>query len=330
MRKLAKKLVLFFVINAVIVVLAASVPPSLLNEEYADVGVIFDFIESVEPGDRLNVILGDSRSELRVNARELGFVNLSFAGATPVEGFYVLDKLVERGAKIEKLIISYGPFHIFSQDTFHPRTRYFALIDSKFSEDVLAEAVELGDEQYLNYNWPALEVLDEHLFWLPNAIKLRMVNVLTIDETFSSVARAFIENYAAPRSAEAASGQVFEKLYSVGVPDFINTEPASPEAANPTAESPINERYLGRLVELARSRNMKLSYLVMPFNKDVAHPDAGYYDKYYSVLRSAGLAHCVNPAVWWPNELFIDSHHLNASGVARFNDGLAGRLSFCQ
>jgi hypothetical protein len=114
------------------------------------------------------------------------------------------------------------------------------------------------------------------------------------------------------------------------VPTMVNTQLFSPEFEKPDARSPVNEFYLGKLVELARLHDIKLSYLVMPFNRDVSHPEPEYFQTFADILKHAGFAHCASPPLWWPNDLFMDSNHLNALGVEEFNSKLLSGIEYCR
>jgi hypothetical protein len=330
---IVRKLTAFIGINLVIAAAASLAPPSLTNEqEYRNVAIVHEFVESVTSVEPLNIILGDSRSDCCIAARELGFVDLSYQGASPVEGYYILRRLIERDVPLGEVLLSYGPFHIFTQDTFHAQTRYFGIIDREYAGRVLDQAIELGDAEYLDYQWKALEVIDDSLPWLPDSAKIRLVNVLSIDESIEALIEEFRARLSAGGSAFAGEdvSPGSERLYEMDAVGWVNTvDELSPEAEKPSAVSPINEIYLKEIVELAHSENLKVGFVVMPFNKDVQHPAREYYDRYFALLRRAGLGACTGQEYWWPNELFADGHHLNADGAHKFSKTLAHHLQFC-
>lgn len=327
---MARKILIFLAINLAIALVAGIAPPSLTNgEDYLRVATVHDFVESADPDSPLKVILGDSRSDCCVSASEIGFINLSYQGASPVEGYYLLRRMIERKLHVDSLILSYGPFHIFTQDTFHSQTRYFGLIDDEYVDEVLDQAAELNDTEYLEYHWQALEVLDAKAPWLPDWLKFRLVNVASIHRTLAAVWRQASSRILDPEDRNSIRAHMEFKLHNAAPPNRINGDDASPESLKPNAVSPINEIYLSKLVALAKHHGVDVHYLVMPFNRDVQHPDKSYYERYYTTLEEAGLHACYDRAHWWPNQLFADTHHLNVEGTTMLSVELRKPLSFC-
>lgn len=327
---MVKKLLIFIGINLVIAAVAALAPVSLTSGlDYQRHAVVYDFVEAVEPGTRVNVIIGDSRPECCLDAQSLGFVNLSVSGTTPVEGYYILNRLLERGVIVDRMILSYGPFHIFAQDAFHSQTRYFNLLDPDYAEDILDQAQELGDEAYLSYEWQALEVLDENLPMLSDEFKFRLVKVLSIDRILAELVPAIRNLLLTSASAKKVAVDPRYKMYEAMPASKINERPESPEYTKPDGYSPLNELYLNKIVSVADEHDIETAYLVMPYNEDVLHPQKEYYQRFARVLAGTGMQQCQAGGDWWPNELFADAHHLNDTGTARFNRDLDRKLRFC-
>jgi hypothetical protein len=327
---IAKKILIFLAINLVIAFAAGMASPSLTNGAgYVRAAAVLDFVDSADPNQDLRVILGDSRSECCVAGSDLGFVNLSYQGATPVEGYYLLKRMTDRGLRIDSLILSFGPFHIFTQDVFHSQTRYFGLLDQAYLDEVMALAAEHQDAEYLEYHWQALEALDEKAPWIPDRLKFRLVNVASIHRTINSVLQQSLSRVTDPEGQHTLRAQMEEKNRHASPEDRLNRYDASPESQKPAARSPVNEFYLSRMVELARQHGIRVHFLVMPFNRDVAHPGKDYYARYYAILDKAGLQGCYDTGHWWPNDLFSDEHHLNVEGTAKLGEVLGRPLGFC-
>jgi hypothetical protein len=325
-----KKLFVFAAINLVIAGIAAMAPPSLTNtDDYARTAAVHQFVETEPPGTTVNAILGDSRSDCCIAAQDIGFVNLSYQGASPVEGYYVLHRALERGVRFDRIMLSYGPFHIFTQDAFHSQTRYFGLVDEGFLDTVLEQAQELDDREYLQYNWKALEVMDDAMPWLPDWLKFRLINVASMNRTLAAFGRYAWKEISASEVVDVAHADPLLTLHTATPADRQNVGGESPEYEKPNAISPVNELYLRKIVDLARENHIDVHYLVMPFNRDVLHPDKAYYDHYYRILEDAGLTGCYGPAHWWPNEFFADPHHLNVQGARRMAAKLHDSLSYC-
>jgi hypothetical protein len=322
-----KKLLIFVLINLAIAGLAAMAPIALIGGgEYERQRVVFDYVESVRPGQQLNVIVGDSRSECCLPAAEMGFVNLSLAGGSPVEGYYLVRRLLDRGARIEKMIVSFGAFHILSQDTYYSRSRYYGLVDGAFIDEVNRKITELDDAEYRQYGWKALESIDASLPFLPEPAKFAIVNTLSIDSTIAAAIRGTQRRLNPATRREIADPRY--KLQEIATADFVNDAPASPESAKPQA--PVNEYYLARLASLAREHRIAVHYLAMPLNGGVTQPPEGYFRLFSSVIERSGFAGCYSGVKFWPNELYWDPAHLNTAGTGKMKRELAPGLSYCQ
>ncbi|MFO1402736.1 MAG: hypothetical protein U1F30_16235 [Steroidobacteraceae bacterium] len=323
------KLLVFVLINLAIAALAAMAPKPLIGGgEYERQRVVFDFVERVQPGQHLDVILGDSRSECCLSAAEMGFVNLSLAGGSPVEGYYLLRRLIERGAHIDRLIISFGAFHVFSQDTYYSRSRYYGLIPDEFIGEVHRRIIELDDAEYRKYGWKALETIDASMPFLPERAKFAIVNTLSIDSTLEATIRGLRRGLRDAGRREIADPRF--KLHEVATAGFVNAAPASPESEKPDARSPVNEYYLARLAELARSHRIALHYLAMPMNAGVRQPPEAYFQRFAGIVERSGFAGCFSGVRFWPNALYWDAAHLNETGAARLNQELATGVRYCQ
>ena len=323
-----KKLLIFTLINLGIAALAAMAPIALIGGgEYERQRVVFDFVESVQAGQSLSVIIGDSRSECCLPAAEMGFVNLSLAGGAPPEGYYLVRRLLDRGARIERLIVSFGGFHVHTQDAYYARTRYYGLIDPVFIDEVNRKIVELDDAEYRRYGWKALETIDAKLAFLPEAAKFGIVNVLSLDTTIKGAIRG------ARRRLDPATGREISdpryKLREISTAEFINEEPDSPESQRPDADSPVNGHYLARLTALARENGIAVYFLNMPMNAGVAQPPQQYFQRFDDVIERSGFEGCYSGAQFWPNALFWDASHLNADGAARLRTELVPGLRYC-
>jgi hypothetical protein len=323
-----KKLLLFTLINLCIAVLTAMAPIALIGGgEYERQRVVFDFVESVQPGQHLSVIVGDSRSECCLAAADMGFVNLSVAGGAPPEGYYLVRRLLDRGARIDRLVVSFGGFHVHTQDAYYARTRYYGLIDRAFIDEVNRKIVELDDAEYRRYGWKALETIDASLSFLPEAAKFGIVNVLSLDTTIKGAIRG-ARRRLDPATEREVSDPRF-KLREISTAESVNDEADSPESQRPDAASPVNGHYLSRLVALARENGTAVYFLNMPMNAGVTQPPQQYFHRFDDVIARSGFEGCYSGARFWPNTLFWDASHLNADGAARLRAELAPGLSYC-
>jgi hypothetical protein len=120
------------------------------------------------------------------------------------------------------------------------------------------------------------------------------------------------------------------KFREIVAAEQINYQSRTPEAEKPTARSPVNERYLERLAELAQDHGVARTFLVMPFNAFVEQPPGEYFEQFDRTIEAAGFANCYSGRRDWPNELFSDSGHLNREGAERLHAEIKDSLSFCE
>lgn len=327
---LAKKLTLFTLLNLAIALLIASVPRSFTaGVEYERHRVVFEFIDSLEPGREVSIILGDSRSECCLEAEKHGFVNLSIGGSTPVEGYYVLSRILDRGAILDRLVISYSPYHVSSQDTFDSSSRYFDLIDFHFIENVRSAARRLEDGEYARESrWSALRKIDGLAPLLPDDLKFKMIDVISLPEMVGRRLREELSGSAPGRSSLVADPRLKLHRAAPGLQRPVDAESREYLARN--SRSPVNELYLAKLLSLARRGAGHVAIAFLPMNGSVRQPDESYFERTRALYLEAGYAVCLGPIVFWPNEYFYDASHLGSKGVDRFDREGMPNLRYCE
>jgi len=92
-------------------------------------------------GKDVVLILGDSRTSTAFHPLENSKVlNLSIGGATPVEAYFILNRLISNNTHIEKLIISFVPIHFEFSENFLGRAILFNFYLPNEFDDLLNQS----------------------------------------------------------------------------------------------------------------------------------------------------------------------------------------------
>lgn len=142
-----RKSVVFLSIWTVIFVsLCQFLPMHYFNGEYP---LWVDKMEVLdEPGEYSNFIFGDSRAIAGIDPRELGdhYYNLALGGGTPMEGYFMLRRLLENGNRVDTLIISYAPLHLEQSEMFWDRQMKYRFYDLADAREIFRELNQLNEE----------------------------------------------------------------------------------------------------------------------------------------------------------------------------------------
>jgi len=238
------------------------------------------------------VVLGDSRSEAGFipNNIDIPSINLSMSGATPIEGYYVLKRYLKHNS-IEKLILSYGPFHLASQDAYWEMTVKFQLFKEAEYIEVEQKSEELEEDKKTLGIQRTYSDYDNPFKYAKDFISgIRLLRFMKYNKLIKEITET--------------RGHVYQ-----GKNEFSNglNQEANQLTFRP---SPLIDYYLRELVELAQKNKIKIYYFTMPFNRSsfAATSDA-YKKEYTQYLGSLGVNVCTD-IFSLDNKNFGDSSHI--------------------
>ena len=268
----------------------------------------------------INIVLGDSRPEMGLNACKLDAVNFGLGGTSPVEGFYILSQLSE--VPIKKVYLSYSPFHIQSQDCFNNRTGFFGFVEEEYVEEVLKLSESLKDTVFQDNNWEWLDELDKsypnkwvqkQLRYLPNMRNLSLYRkYYASHQAIEAGMKANCQSYLFESNACPAGEAVYEVELEEKQGKFL--------------PNPVNAYYFGKLIAEIQARNIEMEWINMPLNEGSVHPSQQYYSDFERWLKPylpEGTAY--HDFSFLPACDFIDLSHLNKESANAFTAGLLDR-----
>ena len=115
-----------------------------------------------------------------------------------------------------------------------------------------------------------------------------------------------------------------------GRENAASTSYPPPEFKDAASTSPLNERYLKKLMQLAEQSVRRVAFVSMPIHNGVLQPDEHYFERINAIHESVGFSRCTTSLESWDRKFFNDNSHLNAAGVTRFDREVLDRLNFCE
>lgn len=271
------------------------------------------------PENYNNFILGDSRAIAGFDTKSLGanYYNLALGGGTPIEGYYQLKRLLENGAKVDTLLVSYSPIHLEQSEMFWDRqVKYGFYNPEEIKKLVLTDNKEL------------------ETFWAYDA-KSKSKSSLE-----SEVIGGIMSYYKSPYHLRTEIGKsMFLRGYSNqrvyrdirhnrGTYDFGTAEKS--EDLNVEAlRTQFKPRkiiidHLEKLFDLATLHKIKVFYVSLPMNQASAgalHQDytQGVRFLEHRLKEDYHTIDFVYPAIHsYDNHYFGDASHLNQRGRKKF------------
>lgn len=286
-----------------------------------------EYIENIHKVE--NIIIGDSRAVAGFDPRiiEDDFYNLSIGGGTPIEGYFILKRyLVNKN--VNKLIISYSPMHLEFNKVFFARTLKYDFLSQDDLNEVFLKSKEL-DEKFFrlkNFNNNSNKYLNE-VDYYKNYFKaiLTKYNFLYfyIPEIQNSLLfTRYINNHEIYLEIKKRKGN-----YDFGTETEAKGENFESTRKTTFSISKIMNYYLNEMLLLCEQHNIKVYFMVAPFNKDsyikIKEQNINYIIDYESYIKSLEAKY-INvrwnaDIFYYENEYFGDPSHLNRRGQTKFS-----------
>ena len=271
------------------------------------------------PKDYTNFILGDSRAVAGFETEKLGssYYNLALGGGTPMEGYYMLKRLIASKKPIDTVIVSYGPLHLEQSEMFWDRqVKYGFYNPDEINALVLTE--NKTNEAFWDYS----------------------VETSSTEEIEQKLWSAWLSYYKSPYHLRAEIGKsmflrgysnnkVYQDIkksrgtYDFGLADY--SDELSVEAQRETFKpSTLLVNHLEKIFELAQENNIEVLYTSLPMNHTSITQMQPKYAKQVSALEfrlkeEHPEVQFVYPSLHeYANQFFGDGSHLNKKGRTKF------------
>ena len=242
--------------------------------------------------------------------------NLAVCAGSPISSYYLLRKAVESGARPSAVVVE---FHVGMLTESHWLTSEFwpELLDARAALDLAREA---GDPRFF------ASIMAARL--LPTVKDRRMLRASVLASLRGESASEALGVLAMRRNHRVNRGA---KLAPRRFGDQQGPLPVEPTL---WACAPLNDRYVGRFLDLAASRGIKVLWLLPPARADFqTRREADGIDLAYRTYARGRLARHPHLTLvdatraGFPDDLFIDAQHLNRDGAlvltSRLNSTLA-------
>ncbi len=246
------------------------------------------------------IIIGDSRAKagfIPSQNKKIHSLNLSIGGSTPIEGYYTLKKYLENNTKPDKILLSYSPIYLSSQDTYWQRTvkfNYLSFMDYvevEFRSHYLENFASLSDSNNVS-TFLSFYNLEKYIPEIKMGFSINRYNL----------------NKRISKYLEQSGGHIYfgNSSHSSG----LNREAKRKKFK----VSILTDYYLKRLLELAKKNNINIYYYTMPFNKSsymkTIDEYKNDYNKYVdSIAREYNMQVC-NQLFYLTDDNFGDPSHL--------------------
>jgi hypothetical protein len=259
---------------------------------------------------------GDSRVMAAIDPRDLPFPssNLAFSGSSPIEAYFAVNRALRCTDRPKVVVIAYSPGKFMNDGDFWNISARVGMLNFADMREVQRKSRSLHDDE--------IEALrrGDHLPPLARAalFALRFPPFYFDSLVNGYVAGRYAHNRAAERQILADRGHA-----------FFGTDPGSDALASEAsmqdfAASPLINAYFTATLSALASDKIPVVLLSLPINDatcTLMNPAirAGLVRYLKSTIAAHPGTRFAGPAVpCWPNRLFGDAFHLNATGAAAY------------
>lgn len=268
----------------------------ILDREYSMWLYVKEVANSASRNRQDLIVIGDSRAKAGYvpNLTNRRTINLSLAGQTPLEGYYLLLNYLKNNPVPDKLVVSYSPFHLSVADVFWEMTVKYGFLNYKEYNEVLETSYRLGDKILGDKDMRWQYLFLPNMYWdsVRKAIKEKRWN--TNEETYTNVVNSNGHYYYGKGSGATDLNQ------EIGLGKFV--------------KSRMLDFYLIKLIDLAQSRNIDVFWYTMPFSeiscKNLPASFKRDFEDYVSDLESKRGIKVIEKISCLPNKLFGDNNHV--------------------
>lgn len=270
------------------------------------------------------LVMGDSRAVAGFVPAELGdTTNLALGGASPIEMYYMTERVLRCPTAPRRVILSFSLPQIVRDEYYWPRTALFGFLSDQQLDQVRRTARAVGDTNL--YTAPNIGDLDAKLTdWL-YAHHFPSYAIASVFDA-RGVGRLAKNNQIYADTLRMRGHHLYGENSGFDVP----AEEASMTSLKP---SPLIDTYMRRLISALAARGTQVLYIPAPLNDaTVSRLDPTVVRQIGAYLhglqaRFANFRLIGPPVVGYPDRLFGDAYHLNAEGAKLFSARVAAELA---
>ena len=319
--KAAKKLIVYLIIIFIPTILIVRANPSLFYGEYFAYYTIQHHLNEIEKKSKKSIILGDSRALSGIQPRILSknFINLSLEGGTFFEDYCILRNILQKGTKIDTIILCHGPTHLEKSHWFNHILQFNNIINVNNLIDLYSAEKKSNS----NYNYksqePTFEDCVNRIFTLYHLPPSNFINNYIYNKRSNFNCEKFIKKINDQKG--------FTSINNNDSTKDLNLESSQKEFIY----NPVINNYLLRINELVIDNKIVCVFFTPPISKiSYSHSRKAYYNDYLATLRQLNKKLDINfidSIFIYPNNNFGDASHLNKRGAINFTYNVKSLIS---
>jgi hypothetical protein len=281
-----------------------------------------ELVDRCDLGDP--VILGDSRAAMGFIPRILGgdATNLAFAGSTPIEGYFLVRRMIRCAHHPRLVILSYSPFQFEHADWLWAKSARDGLLSYNDLEDIRKR------ERVLS---PGFLYVDSFGQEPPGNIKNWLYAAHFPAFDFASLIRAGLLGRWRSNATEYVETKA-QRGYHAAKPLQDCALAAPPDLEAEFRPQRTIDAYFGEMLDALRSAGIAVAIIQTPISQITARAlNPAFKREYadYIIARAAGPYVAVSADRLFPelgNCDFRDDVHLNHQGATAFSSAALGEL----
>ncbi len=282
-----------------------------------------------DQGEHHNFIIGDSRAIAGIDPKLLGdgYYNLALGGGTPMEGYYMVKKMLANNKRIDTIVVSYAPLHFEQSEMFWDRQLKYGFYNPSDIQEIFND---LNIENELFWNYDGETVYDE-------------------SDRYGYMQKAYLNYYKFPMQLrpELSKSLLLRGYTNYNVYSEIKSRRGSYDFGRAKESHDLNvearrqtfrpkqiiSKSLEMLFDLAKNNDIKVMYSMMPMNKasfmvlSEAYRDGVIRFEENLRVNYPEVEFWSSPLSYYEDSLFGDSSHLNKLGRQKYTLELKAHLS---
>jgi len=254
-------------------------------------------INNISDQKQQMIIIGDSRAKAGYEPvlSSKNTLNLAVGGSTPIDGYYTLFTFLKNNPDPESIVLSYSPLHLTHAMYFWSRTvKYDFLAENEFDEIF---------NNLKKYQDPAMG--KENQLW-----KYKYLTSMYISSVFEGIKKKrWLINEEVKNSLVKTKGHAY-----FGTREGTQSLNGEVKEASDFHHSELINYYFIKLIELARSRSIKVLWYTMPFNdascNKVSPGLVSGFNEYIERLETKTGINVIRKIHCMDNKYFGDGSHV--------------------
>ncbi len=256
------------------------------------------------------VILGDSMGATSYMPELLSdsTINLSLSGSSVVEGYYTLEDFLENNNAPTDVFVSYMDYHLAKNDFTLDTCNQVHKFSFKQYAEIYKTMHDVGADTF--------EEMSVDDYWEKALVSKLYMPSEYIASIFNSIKEGGRSkaNQATYDNITIHGGRYCKMINDITESDGI--------AYSEFSVSPLQSAYYVKLVELCKSKDIKLHFVKLPLSNYTYFSDEyiAQVNGYYNILTSS---YTNSEFLWYPadyvKEWFWDDYHMNQHGSYRFS-----------